>query len=84
MSAPVIALVAPASLMTTLARVRCPQPAALERMQRSLQQHGQILPVIAVRRAGSLDLLDGFYADLSIMQRSTSCGSRSPTRCFDR
>lgn len=44
----------------TLGRARCPHPAALARMQRSLTQHGQLAPVVAVLRAGQLELVDGF------------------------
>ncbi|MBI4701224.1 MAG: ParB N-terminal domain-containing protein [Deltaproteobacteria bacterium] len=49
-----------AQLSMTLGRVRCPQPAAVERMKRSLQQHGQLTPVVTVLRAGKIEILDGF------------------------
>jgi ParB-like chromosome segregation protein Spo0J len=49
-----------ATLGTTLGRARCPHPAALARMQRSLQQHGQLMPLVTVLRAGTLELVDGF------------------------
>jgi len=49
-----------AKLGTTLGRARCPHPAAIERMKRSLQQHGQLTPVVAVVREGKLEILDGF------------------------
>ncbi len=49
-----------AELGTTLSRVRCPHPAAIGRMKRSLQQYGQLTPVAAVMRDGKLETLDGF------------------------
>ena len=49
-----------AMLDTTLSRARCPHPAAIERMKRSLQQHGQLMPVVTVKREGKLVLVDGF------------------------
>lgn len=51
---------ATAALGTELGRARCPQPAAIERMKRSLQQHGQLMPVVTVKREGKLVLVDGF------------------------
>jgi ParB-like chromosome segregation protein Spo0J len=60
MSAATMALRPPAALGTTLGRARCPQPAAVERMQRSLQQQGQLTPVVTVRRGDQLELVDGF------------------------
>jgi ParB-like chromosome segregation protein Spo0J len=60
MSEPALTSAAPAMLGTTLGRARCPHPAALERMKRSLQQHGQLTPVVTVMRAGKLELVDGF------------------------
>ena len=59
-AAPTTTTAAPATLGTTLGRARCPHPAALERMKRSLQQHGQLTPVVTVMRAGKLELVDGF------------------------
>lgn len=51
----------PTSLLgTTLGRARCPQPAQLARMRQSLATHGQLTPVIAVEREGTLELVDGF------------------------
>jgi len=47
-------------LGTTLGRVRCPQPAQVARMRQSLSRHGQLTAVIAVARAGTLELVDGF------------------------
>ena len=47
-------------LGTTLGRVRCPQPAQVARMRQSLSRHGQLTAVIAVERAGTLELVDGF------------------------
>jgi ParB family transcriptional regulator, chromosome partitioning protein len=49
-----------ARLGTTLGRVRCPQPAQVARMRQSLSRHGQLTAVIAVERAGTLELVDGF------------------------
>jgi hypothetical protein len=49
-----------AQLGTTLGRVRCPQPAQVARMRQSLSRHGQLTAVIAVERAGTLELVDGF------------------------
>ena len=45
---------------TTLSRARCPQPSQIARMRQSLSTHGQLTPVIAVERKGSLELVDGF------------------------
>jgi ParB/RepB/Spo0J family partition protein len=47
-------------LSTNLERVRCQQPALLERMKTSLQQHGQLTAMVAVRREQGLEILDGF------------------------
>jgi len=47
-------------LSTSLERVRCRQPALLERMTASLQQHGQLTPVVVVKRQQKLEILDGF------------------------
>lgn len=60
MSAGELTSAAPLTLGTTLGRVRCPHPTAVERMKRSMQQHGQLSPVVAVMRAGTLEILDGF------------------------
>jgi hypothetical protein len=60
MSTPVSVWCPLEALGTTLGRARCPHPAAVERMQRSLQQHGQLMPVVAVRRQEKLELVDGF------------------------
>jgi ParB/RepB/Spo0J family partition protein len=49
-----------AELGTALSRARCTQPSQLARMKRSLSQHGQLTPVIAVDRAGALEIVDGF------------------------
>jgi ParB-like chromosome segregation protein Spo0J len=49
-----------AQLGTTLGRARCPQPAQVARMRQSLSRHGQLTAVIAVARAGTLELVDGF------------------------
>lgn len=49
-----------AQIGTTLGRARCPQPAQLARMRQSLSMHGQMTPVIAVERKGTLELVDGF------------------------
>ena len=48
------------SIATSLGRVRCPQPSRIERLQQSLARHGQLSPVIVVRRQGRLELVDGF------------------------
>ena len=48
------------TIATSLGRVRCPQPSRIERIQQSLARHGQLSPVIVVRRAGKLELVDGF------------------------
>lgn len=48
------------SIRTTFSRVRCPQPSRLERIEQSLQRHGQLSPVVVVRRQGGLELIDGF------------------------
>jgi ParB/RepB/Spo0J family partition protein len=45
---------------TSFGRVRCPQPQRIERIRQSLQQYGQLSPVIVVRRQERLELLDGF------------------------
>lgn len=60
MSAAELTSAAPATLGSTLGRARCPHPAAVERMKRSLAQHGQLTPVVAVMRASQLELVDGF------------------------
>jgi ParB-like chromosome segregation protein Spo0J len=49
-----------ARIGTTLGRARCPQPAQVARMRQSLSRHGQLTAVIAVERAGTLELVDGF------------------------
>jgi len=59
-ASPTTTTAAPAMLGTTLGRARCPHPAAIERMKRSLQQHGQLTPVVTVMRAGRPELVDGF------------------------
>ncbi len=48
------------AIATSLGRVRCPQPPRIERIRQSLQQYGQLSPVIVVRRQQRLELLDGF------------------------
>jgi len=54
---------------TTLSRARCKQPARIERMKKSLAAHGQMTPLIAVVRSGTLELVDGFkrHAAASMM-----------------
>lgn len=48
------------AIATNLGRVRYPQPSRIERIQQSLARHGQLSPVIVVRRQGTLELVDGF------------------------
>jgi ParB/RepB/Spo0J family partition protein len=48
------------AIATSLGRVRYPQPSRIERLQQSLARHGQLSPVIVVRRQGRLELVDGF------------------------
>lgn len=48
------------AIATSLGRVRCPQPSRIERLQQSLARHGQLSPLIVVRRQGRLELVDGF------------------------
>lgn len=48
------------AIATSFGRVRCPQPGRIERIRRSLEQHGQLSPVIVVRRQERIELLDGF------------------------
>ncbi len=48
------------AIATSLGRVRYPQPSQIERLQQSLARHGQLSPVIVVRRQGRLELVDGF------------------------
>jgi ParB-like chromosome segregation protein Spo0J len=55
-------------LGTTLGRVRCPQPAQVARMRQSLCRHGQLTAVVAVERAGTLELVDGFKRRAAAMQ----------------
>jgi ParB/RepB/Spo0J family partition protein len=48
------------AIATSFGRVRCPQPPRIERIRQSLQQYGQLSPVLVVRRQQRLELLDGF------------------------
>ena len=48
------------SIATTLGRVRFVQPRRIEAIQQSLSQHGQLSPLIVVRRQGVLEVVDGF------------------------
>ncbi len=48
------------SLRTALERVRCRRPVLIERMMGSLSAHGQLSPLVAVERKGTLEVLDGF------------------------
>lgn len=48
------------AIATSFGRVRCPQPPRIERIRESLQQYGQLSPVLVVRRQERLELLDGF------------------------
>jgi ParB/RepB/Spo0J family partition protein len=48
------------TIATSLGRVRCPQPSRIERIQQSLARHGQLSPLIVVRRQGVLEVVDGF------------------------
>ncbi|MGH8703874.1 MAG: ParB/RepB/Spo0J family partition protein [Burkholderiales bacterium] len=48
------------AIATTLGRARCRQPARIERMKQSLAAHGQLTPLFAVARGGTLELVDGF------------------------
>src|SRR6266545_568026 len=47
------------SLGTALERVRCRRPVLIERMMGSLSAHGQLAPLVAVERKGTLEVLDG-------------------------
>ena len=49
-----------ASLGTALERVRCRRPVLIDRMVSSLTAHGQLSPLVAVERSGTLQVLDGF------------------------
>jgi hypothetical protein len=64
----------------TWASLRLRPPEALREMERSLSRHGQLVAVVCWRHAGSVEIVDGFYARLRIMQRSTLFGSRSPMK----
>jgi hypothetical protein len=59
-SGPTTSTCSTTALSLELGRVRCPHPAAVERMRRSLQQHGQLTPVVVIKREGELVLVDGF------------------------
>lgn len=48
------------SIATTLGRVRFLQARRIEAIQQSLSQHGQLSPLIVVRRQGVLEVVDGF------------------------
>jgi ParB/RepB/Spo0J family partition protein len=48
------------ALGTSLRHVRCERPVLVERMVHSLCHHGQLTPVVVVRRAGRPEVLDGF------------------------
>jgi ParB-like chromosome segregation protein Spo0J len=48
------------ALGTALERVRCRRPVLIERMMGSLSAHGQLVPLVAVERKGTLEILDGF------------------------
>ena len=48
------------SLGTALERVRCRRPVLIERMMSSLSAHGQLSPLVAVERSGTLEIVDGF------------------------
>lgn len=52
--------IAPGELATTLVRARCLQPPQVERMRESLSTHGQMTPIVAVRRQKRLEVVDGF------------------------
>src|SRR3990172_4752105 len=48
------------TLGTALERVRCRRPVLIERMMGSLSVHGQLAPLVAVERKGTVEILDGF------------------------
>jgi len=48
------------SFSTSLRRARCVRPVLVERMVSSLGQHGQLTPVVGVRRGDTVELVDGF------------------------
>lgn len=48
------------SLQTSLYRARCARPLLLEQMVSSLSRFGQLTPVVAVVRAESCEVIDGF------------------------
>ena len=48
------------TLGTALERVRCRRPVLIERMMGSLSVHGQLAPLVAVEREGTVEILDGF------------------------
>ncbi len=48
------------SLQTSLNRARCSRPLVLDQMVSSLSRHGQLTPVVAVIRAESWEVVDGF------------------------
>lgn len=48
------------SLGERFAALRLREPAALERVQRSLQRYGQLSPIVTFEQAGQLELVDGF------------------------
>jgi hypothetical protein len=64
------------SLGTALERVRCRRPVLIERMMGSLSAHGQLAPLVAVERKGTLEILDGFkrLAAAKRMGSGTLCG----------
>lgn len=47
-------------LWTCYRRVRCLRPALVEQMASSLATHGQLTPLVAVRQAEKLEVIDGF------------------------
>jgi ParB-like chromosome segregation protein Spo0J len=48
------------SLRTSMEHVRCRHPALIDRMVGSLCAHGQLTPLVAVKRPGALEIVDGF------------------------
>jgi len=57
---PVAKTVPLAELGTSLLRARCLRPQQVERMRQGLATHGQLTPIVVVRRQGRLEIVDGF------------------------
>ncbi len=68
-----------AALGERLSALRLCDAEAVTTMRRSLEEHGQLTALTLFTECGALEIIDGFYAEPSVMRRVNLAQVRAPT-----